>query len=178
MARQYTQLKRQRNAAWFKEKEMSAEFQEAGQILDENQLAFLADPRISADQAQTIIPHNAAFQTKYLDTYDSDCNDILNAQARIKPTLYDGVVLSNTHVAMHVVDDGATLILEEESRSKMFEKAKDPEVIAKKISHKPIDYEKLNRLVDDFGKRFSPQQELLAEQAFWFHILNPTIEPS
>nr|GEZ91322.1 hypothetical protein [Tanacetum cinerariifolium] len=81
MARQYTQLKRQRNAAWFKEKEMSAEAQEAGQILDENQLAFLADLRISADQAQTIIPHNAAFQTKDLDTYDSDCNDISNAQA-------------------------------------------------------------------------------------------------
>ncbi|GJW63777.1 hypothetical protein Tco_0115661 [Tanacetum coccineum] len=59
----------------------------------------------------------------------------------------------------------------------MYEKAKDPKVIAKKISHKPIDNEKLNRLTEDFGKRFSPQQELLAEQAFWFHILNPTIEP-
>ncbi|GKB10379.1 retrovirus-related pol polyprotein from transposon TNT 1-94 [Tanacetum coccineum] len=33
------------------------------------------------------------------------------------------------------------------------------------------------RLTEDFGKRFSPQQELSAEQAFWFHILNPTIEP-
>ncbi|GJT59315.1 hypothetical protein Tco_1002848 [Tanacetum coccineum] len=96
----------------------------------------------------------------------------------IKPTLYDGAVMSKTHVAMPVIDDEETLILEEESRSKMFEKAKDPEVIAKKISHKPIDYEKLNSLTDDFGKRFSPQQELSAEQAFWFHTLNPTIEPS
>ncbi|GJR97867.1 hypothetical protein Tco_0270041 [Tanacetum coccineum] len=60
----------------------------------------------------------------------------------------------------------------------MFEKAKDPEVIAKKISHKPIDYEKLNSLIEDFETRFSPQQELSAEQAFWFHTFNPTIEPS
>ncbi|GJZ98727.1 hypothetical protein Tco_0671180 [Tanacetum coccineum] len=60
----------------------------------------------------------------------------------------------------------------------MFEKAKDPEVIAKKISHKPIDYEKLNNLIEDFETRFSPQQELSAEQAFWFHMINPTIEPS
>ncbi|GJW04344.1 retrovirus-related pol polyprotein from transposon TNT 1-94 [Tanacetum coccineum] len=60
----------------------------------------------------------------------------------------------------------------------MFEKAKDPEVIAKKISHKPIDYENLNSLTDDFGKHFSLQQELSAKQAFWFHTLNPTIEPS
>ncbi|GJS34720.1 hypothetical protein Tco_0533102 [Tanacetum coccineum] len=102
----------------------------------------------------------------------------LKKAQRIKPTLYDGVVMSNTHVAMPVIDDEETLILEEESRSKMSEKAKDPEVIAKKISHKPIDYEKLNRLTEDFGKCFSPQQELSAEQAFWFHILNPTIEPS
>ncbi|GJR23155.1 hypothetical protein Tco_0971682 [Tanacetum coccineum] len=102
----------------------------------------------------------------------------LKKAQRIKPTLYDGAVMSKTHVAMPVIDDEETLILEEESRSKMFEKAKDPEVIAKKISHKPIDYEKLNSLTDDFGKRFSPQQELSAEQAFWFHTLNPTIEPS
>ncbi|GKB11910.1 hypothetical protein Tco_0845833 [Tanacetum coccineum] len=96
---------------------------------------------------------------------------------RIKPTLYDGAVISKTRVAMPVIDDEETLILEEESRSKMFEKAKDPEVIAKKISHKPIDFEKLNSLIEDFETRFSPQQELSAEQAFWFHTFNPTIEP-
>ncbi|GJT37519.1 hypothetical protein Tco_0937384 [Tanacetum coccineum] len=248
------------------------EAQEAGQILDEEQLAFLTDPGIPASQAPTVIPHNAAFQTEDLDTYDSDCDGLSNAQAvlmanisnygsnviskvpnsetylkymdnqsvhalqdfeqspvidftdneissdsniipysqylqetqhaniqdtnlqaqqdsmilsvieqmseqminhvnnwekankeqniesitaelerykervktfeqhlnidlsyqnpfylkkaqRIKPTLYDGVVISNTHVTMHVIDDEETLILEEESRSNMFEKA-------------------------------------------------------
>ncbi|GJW40969.1 integrase, catalytic region, zinc finger, CCHC-type containing protein [Tanacetum coccineum] len=48
---------------------------------DEEQLAFLVDLRIPAGQAQTIIPHNAAFQTEDLDTYDSDCDDLLTAQA-------------------------------------------------------------------------------------------------
>ncbi|GJU83319.1 retrovirus-related pol polyprotein from transposon TNT 1-94 [Tanacetum coccineum] len=60
----------------------------------------------------------------------------------------------------------------------MSEKEKDTEVIAKKFSHKPIDYENLNSLTGDFEKCFSPQQELSAEQAFWFHILNPSIESS
>ncbi|GJT19779.1 hypothetical protein Tco_0878485 [Tanacetum coccineum] len=60
----------------------------------------------------------------------------------------------------------------------MSEKAKDPEAVEKKISHKPIDYEKLNRLFDDFWKRFTLQQELSAEQAFWHRISNPTIESS
>ncbi|GJR61260.1 hypothetical protein Tco_1503422 [Tanacetum coccineum] len=60
----------------------------------------------------------------------------------------------------------------------MSEKEKDPEAIKQNISHKPIDYEKLNRLTEDFGKRFTPQQELSAKQAFWLRISNPTIEYS
>nr|GEW86369.1 retrovirus-related Pol polyprotein from transposon TNT 1-94 [Tanacetum cinerariifolium] len=58
-------------------------------------------------------------------------------------------------------------ISEEESRSKISKKEKDPKAVKQNISHKPIDYEKLNRLTEDSGKRFTPQQELLAEQAFW-----------
>ncbi|GJZ91014.1 hypothetical protein Tco_0662941 [Tanacetum coccineum] len=38
-----TQPKRPRNATWYKEKAMLVEAQEARQILDEEQLAFLAD---------------------------------------------------------------------------------------------------------------------------------------
>ncbi|GJX31360.1 retrovirus-related pol polyprotein from transposon TNT 1-94 [Tanacetum coccineum] len=94
----------------------------------------------------------------------------LKKAQRIKPTLYDGIVMSDKHVAMPVIDDEETLILEEESRSKMSEKEKDPEAIKQNISHKPIDYEKLNRLTKDFGKRFTPQQELSAEQAFWLRM--------
>nr|GEW85339.1 ribonuclease H-like domain-containing protein [Tanacetum cinerariifolium] len=60
----------------------------------------------------------------------------------------------------------------------MFEKEKDPEAIKQKNSHKPIDYVKLNQLSEDFGKRFIPQQELSAEQTFWYHMSNPSTESS
>ncbi|GJV36140.1 hypothetical protein Tco_1408617 [Tanacetum coccineum] len=51
-----------RNATWYKDKAMLAEAQEVGQILDEEQLAFLVDPGYLDGQAvQTIIPNNAAF---------------------------------------------------------------------------------------------------------------------
>ncbi|GJZ05117.1 retrovirus-related pol polyprotein from transposon TNT 1-94 [Tanacetum coccineum] len=46
MARQCTQPKRPKNVAWYKDKAMLVEAQEAGQILDEEQLAFLADPGV------------------------------------------------------------------------------------------------------------------------------------
>ncbi|GJR68063.1 retrovirus-related pol polyprotein from transposon TNT 1-94 [Tanacetum coccineum] len=84
----------------------------------------------------------------------------LKKAQRIKPTLYDGIVISAKHVVMPVIDDEETLILEEESRSTTSKKEKDLEAIKQNISHKPIDYEKLNRLSNDFGKRFTPQQEL------------------
>ncbi|GJW55717.1 retrovirus-related pol polyprotein from transposon TNT 1-94 [Tanacetum coccineum] len=62
MARQCTQPKRPRNTAWFKEKAMLAEASESGQIFNEEQLAFLADPGIPDGQAaRTTIPNTAAF---------------------------------------------------------------------------------------------------------------------
>nr|GEU88386.1 retrovirus-related Pol polyprotein from transposon TNT 1-94 [Tanacetum cinerariifolium] len=131
-------------------------------------------------------------KTEDLNTYNSDCDDVSNAKAvlmanisnygsdvisekaqRIKPTLYDGIVISNKHVAMPVIYDEETLILEEVSRLKMSKKEKDPEAIKQKNSNKPVDYVKLNKLYKDFGKRFVPQQELLADEAFWYHMLNP-----
>ncbi|GJT94038.1 integrase, catalytic region, zinc finger, CCHC-type containing protein [Tanacetum coccineum] len=248
MARQYTHPKRPRNATWYKEKAMLAEAQEARQILDEDQLAFLADLRITADcddlsTAQVVLMANISNygsdvisedfeQSPVMDFIDneisSDSNIIpysqylqetqqatvqdtnlpeqqdsmilsvieqiskqminhklalkeqvdlleqnlskqikekesvlqtfavfkneskekenkymeneidlekkikeldniickvgyqnpfyLKKAQRIKPTLYDGVVMSNAHVAMPVIDDEETLILEEESR--------------------------------------------------------------
>ncbi|GJV73370.1 hypothetical protein Tco_1493365 [Tanacetum coccineum] len=66
--------------------------------------------------------------TEDLDAYDSDYDDVSNAKTvlmanlsnygsdkaqRIKPTLYDGSVISSQHVASPVFDDEETLILEE-----------------------------------------------------------------
>nr|GEU47238.1 hypothetical protein [Tanacetum cinerariifolium] len=93
------------------------------------------DPGIPDGQAvQTIIPNNAAFYTEDFDTYDSNYDDISNEKAvlmanisiygsdvisekgqRINPTLYDGIVISEKYVAIPVIDDEETLILEEET---------------------------------------------------------------
>nr|GEV96055.1 hypothetical protein [Tanacetum cinerariifolium] len=62
--------------------------QEAGQILDEEQLAFLADLGISkAPVAHQKIPQNSAFQTDDLDAYDSDCDDLSLAKAVLMANL-------------------------------------------------------------------------------------------
>nr|GEW72068.1 hypothetical protein [Tanacetum cinerariifolium] len=40
----------------------------------------------------------------------------LKKAQQIKPTLYDGIVMSDKHVAMHLIDDEKTLILEEKTQ--------------------------------------------------------------
>ncbi|GJW26464.1 integrase, catalytic region, zinc finger, CCHC-type containing protein [Tanacetum coccineum] len=276
MARQCTQPKRPRNAAWFKEKAMLAEAHESGQILDEDKLAFLVflianlsnygsdaisevphhepyhtdmdnqsvhtmqetqhaavqDTNLYAQQdsmilsvieqmSEQMINHESLFQTftvfkneskekesKYMDKeidlekkikeldnivykvgqsaytvhmltkpqifYDDTHKQVLGYQnifylkkaQRIKPTLYDGGVISSQHAASPMIDDEETLILEEVSRSKMLAKQNEPMSKEKKVNTTPINYVKLNRLSEDFGKHFVPQQELSDEQAF------------
>ncbi|GJW13646.1 retrovirus-related pol polyprotein from transposon TNT 1-94 [Tanacetum coccineum] len=70
MARQCTQPKRPRNAAWFRKKAMLAEAQES-----------------NGQAAQTTIPNTAAFQTEDLDAYDPDCDDVSNAKAVLMANL-------------------------------------------------------------------------------------------
>ncbi|GJZ71447.1 retrovirus-related pol polyprotein from transposon TNT 1-94 [Tanacetum coccineum] len=72
MAKQCTQPKRPRNAAWYKDKAMLLKLRKLDKFW-----IFLTDQGVPDGQdAQTIIPNNAAFQTEDLDTYDSDCDDI------------------------------------------------------------------------------------------------------
>ncbi|GKA62998.1 hypothetical protein Tco_0762517 [Tanacetum coccineum] len=51
-----------------------------------------------------------------------------------------------------------TLMLEEESRSKMLLKQSDPMVLEKKVNTTPINYAELNRLSGDFYKSFAPRE--------------------
>ncbi|GJV24086.1 hypothetical protein Tco_1376781 [Tanacetum coccineum] len=77
-----------------------------------------------------------------------------------------------------IADSKETLMLEEESRSKMLLKQSDPKVLEKKVNIKPINYAELNRLSEDFGKRFVPQQELSDEQAFRLQTSHPNTDQS
>nr|GFB10539.1 hypothetical protein [Tanacetum cinerariifolium] len=48
-----------------------------GQILQEEELEFLADPRIAQSSSnQTVVTNNAAYQADDLNAYDSDCDEI------------------------------------------------------------------------------------------------------
>ncbi|GJR62820.1 hypothetical protein Tco_1504982 [Tanacetum coccineum] len=85
---------------------------------------------------------------------------------QLEPKLYDGNVIKNTS-AIVTPDSEETLMLAEESRSKMILKQKDPMMLEMKVNTTPVDYAVLNQLSQDFVTRFVPQTKLSAEQAFW-----------
>ncbi|GKB87114.1 hypothetical protein Tco_0959386 [Tanacetum coccineum] len=70
----------------------------------------------------------------------------LNKAQRIKPTLYDGIVISKKHDVISVVDFEETLILADKSRSKMIAKQNDPISKEKKILYN-LDAPALNEFI-------------------------------
>nr|GEW66271.1 hypothetical protein [Tanacetum cinerariifolium] len=90
----------------------------------------------------------------------------LKKAQQFEPKLYNGSVIQKID-AIVIRDSEKTLMLEDESRSKMLQKQKDPMMSEKKVNTKPVDYAALNQLSKDFETRFVPQTELSAEQAFW-----------
>ncbi|GJS01811.1 hypothetical protein Tco_0318319 [Tanacetum coccineum] len=84
MSKQCSKPRRKRDDSWFKEKVLLVQAQESGQILLEEELAFLEDPGIPEGQAtQSVITHNAAYQADDLDAYDFDCDELNTAKVAL-----------------------------------------------------------------------------------------------
>nr|GEW42360.1 Gag-Pol polyprotein [Tanacetum cinerariifolium] len=101
----------------------------------------------------------------------------LKRAQQLKPKLYDGSIIEKTD-AIVIHDSKETLMLEDESRSKMLKKQNDPIMSEKKVITKPVDYAALNQLSKDFETRFVPQTELSAEQSFWSRYSVHSEEPN
>ncbi|GJT01275.1 retrovirus-related pol polyprotein from transposon TNT 1-94, partial [Tanacetum coccineum] len=262
IARQCTQPKRPKNAAWFKEKAMLAEAQESGQILDEEQLAFLLiqafqTVKLLKQPFQTLLLSRLRILIRYLRDYEitSDSNIILYSQslqetqqAAVQDTnLYaqqDSMILSmieqitrekiidsqmddmikeklalkqqinslEQNLSNQIKEKESLLqtftVFKNESKEKeikymdkeidLEKKIKELENIVYKVGFNLLNQctllylvnmrliriddeetlilEELNRLSEDFGKRFVPQQELSNEQAFWLQTSHPNTD--
>ncbi|GJX74304.1 integrase, catalytic region, zinc finger, CCHC-type containing protein [Tanacetum coccineum] len=100
MSRQCTKSKRKRDDTWFKEKVLLVQAQAHGQILNDEELAFLANPDIPDCQStQTVITHNKVYQADDLDAYDSDCDKLNSAKVALMANLshYGSDALAEVH---------------------------------------------------------------------------------
>ncbi|GJU75389.1 uncharacterized mitochondrial protein-like protein [Tanacetum coccineum] len=104
MSKQCTKPKRKRDDSWFKDKVLLVQAQANGQILHEDELAFLVDPGIAEGQAtQTVITHNAAYQVDDLDEYDSHCDELNTVKVAFMAILshYGSNALAELNVVNH-----------------------------------------------------------------------------
>ncbi|GKC16452.1 hypothetical protein Tco_1013234 [Tanacetum coccineum] len=100
MSKQCTKPKRKWDDLWFKDKLLLVQAQANGQILHEEELAFLSDPGTAEVQAiQAIITHNAAYQADDLDAYDSDCDELNISKVSLMANLsyYGSEALAEVH---------------------------------------------------------------------------------
>nr|GEY21722.1 hypothetical protein [Tanacetum cinerariifolium] len=74
--------------SWFKDKVLLVQALANGQILHEEELAFLEDSRIAkAQTTQTVITYNLAYQANDLDAYDSNCDEINTTKVALMANL-------------------------------------------------------------------------------------------
>ncbi|GJX36487.1 hypothetical protein Tco_0248044 [Tanacetum coccineum] len=158
----------------------------ARRLTQEAQLQFIRDRDIIRDLKQqrdkldlAVIEYKrqkeeyqktqAIFKQTQRDKEEKYFNDILQLQAKNKdlenvlkiPKLYRAYELCDKNEQLHVFDSEETLEDAEKSRLKMNEFQKDEKVQELKI--KPTDYEKLNKLYDDF----IPQKEPSTKQTYF-----------
>nr|GEZ89117.1 hypothetical protein [Tanacetum cinerariifolium] len=88
MAKRCTKPKRKRDAEWFKDKVLLVQAQASGQVLQEEELDFLADPGTAESPTnQNVVTTNAAYQADDLDAYDSDCDELNSAKVALMANL-------------------------------------------------------------------------------------------
>nr|GFB61666.1 hypothetical protein [Tanacetum cinerariifolium] len=81
MSKHCTKPRRKRDVEWFKDKVLLVQAQANGQVLQEEELEFLADPGTPESSSnQIVVINNAAYQADDLDACDSDCDEINSAK--------------------------------------------------------------------------------------------------
>nr|GEV35236.1 hypothetical protein [Tanacetum cinerariifolium] len=83
-----TKPRRKCDAEWFKDKVLLVQAQANGQVLQEEELEFLADPGTTESSSnQIVVTNNAAYQADDLDAYDLDCDKINSAKIALMANL-------------------------------------------------------------------------------------------
>nr|GEU73286.1 copia protein [Tanacetum cinerariifolium] len=113
MARRCTTLKSKRDASWFREKVLLVEAQRNKKVLNEEELEFLAG---IVEGPVTYLDVLSEAQNR-----NNNHDDMLYQRKaqQIRPMLYNGNVIANGTNVILIADSEETLMLEEESRSKM-----------------------------------------------------------
>ncbi|GKB13398.1 hypothetical protein Tco_0847321 [Tanacetum coccineum] len=190
ISKQCTKPKRKQDDLWFKDKVLLVQAQANVDDLDayDYDCDELNTAKVALMANLTHYGSDALVEVHHPDNMD---NNMINQGVQVMPSFEqsnfvnqsDTEITSDSNIipysqyvtesqqantsAIVIPDSKETLMLAEESLSRMFLKQQDPMMLEKKVNITPVDYAILNQLSQDFETRFVPQTELSAEQAFW-----------
>ncbi|GJR20333.1 retrovirus-related pol polyprotein from transposon TNT 1-94 [Tanacetum coccineum] len=145
MMRECTQPKRPRSAAWFKEKLMLAEAQEAGQILDEEVPYSESYPN---DMINQDVQEMTYSKQTHIDDYP---NNEINSDSNIIP--YSQYLQESQDAGIQDTNSSTS-----------------DDLLVLSLVEQMTDH--LNKIKEDIGKRFVTKKELHVEQALWLKHSN------
>nr|GEW91000.1 hypothetical protein [Tanacetum cinerariifolium] len=143
-----TKPKRKRDQEWFKDKVLLVQAQANGQVLQEEELEFSADPGIAeTSSTQYVVTNNVAYQADDLDAYDSDCDELNSAKIALMVNL------------CHYGSDNLTESLEiEKLKHTLSKHLKEKECLKQK------DNNNVNEILTAKLERYKNQERILKEQ--------------
>nr|GEW47065.1 hypothetical protein [Tanacetum cinerariifolium] len=183
MSKQCTKPKRKKDESWFKDKNIityNAAYQADLDAYD----SYCYEINTAKVTLMVNLSHYGFDDLAEVHNHDNVTHNLINQamqamplskhlniinQSKIEITSDSNIIPYSQYKTNAIVirDSEETLMLDEESRSKMLLKQKDPMMSEKKVNTKPINYAVLNQFSQDFETRFVPQTELSAEQVFW-----------
>nr|GEY68894.1 hypothetical protein [Tanacetum cinerariifolium] len=153
-SKQCTKPRRKRNAEWIKDKVLLVQAQANRQVLQEEELEFLADPGTPESSSnQIVVINNAAYQADDLDTYDSDCDEINSAKIALMANL--------SHYGSDNLAENLTLpALQDDLILSVIEQLKTQVFTCIKINQ---DNKQVNNLLTAELERYKSQERVLNE---------------
>nr|GEZ13358.1 hypothetical protein [Tanacetum cinerariifolium] len=172
MAKQCTKPKRKRDAEWFKDKVLLVQAQANGQVLQEEELDFLADPGTAESSTnQSVVTTNAAYQVDDLDAYDLDCDELNSAKVALMVNLshygsYNLAEVNNhnympNHLIPQEMQNSTLPALQDDLILSVIEQLKTQVVNCTKINQ---DNQHVNELLTAELERYKNQERVLKEQ--------------
>nr|GEY14079.1 hypothetical protein [Tanacetum cinerariifolium] len=155
MSKQCTKPKRKRDAEWFKDKVLLVQAQANGQVLQEEELEFLADLGTAESSSnQTVVTNNAAYQVDDLDAYDSDCDELNSAKIVLMANLShygsDNLVEVNNH------DNRANYLTHQEMQERVLNELKHDDKAS--TSYEP--YQEIESLKHTLSEHLKEKESL------------------
>nr|GEY86721.1 hypothetical protein [Tanacetum cinerariifolium] len=137
-----------------------------GQVLQEEELEFLADPGTAETSSNAhVVTNNAAYQADDLDAYDSDCDELNSAKIALMENLShygsDNLAEYMNESHYNTVQNSNLPALQDDLILSVIEQLKTQVVNCTKINH---DNKQINKLLTVELERYKNQERVLKEQ--------------